>query len=71
MPKLSNSIQAGLCITEKFHLKKYRSNPSEVLLGKGVLKISNKFTGEHSCRSVISIKLLCNFTEITGRGVLP
>ena len=24
----------------------------------------SKFTGEHPCRSVISIKLLCNFTEI-------
>ena len=25
----------------------------------------SKFTGEHPCRSVISIKLLCNFIEIT------
>ena len=25
-------------------------------LGKGVLKICNKFTGEHPCRSVISMK---------------
>ena len=32
---------------------------------KGVLKIRSKFTGEHPCRSVISIKLLCNFIEIT------
>ena len=30
-----------------------------VLLGKGALKIWSKFTGEHPCRSVISIKLLC------------
>ena len=29
--------------------------------GKGVLKICRKFTGEHPCRSAISIKLLCNF----------
>ena len=29
-------------------------------LEKVVLKIFSKFTGEHSCRSVISIKLLCN-----------
>ena len=35
-----------------------RSSPSEVFLGKGVLKICSKFTGEHSCRSAISIKLL-------------
>ena len=39
----------------------YRSNSLEVFLGKGVLKICSKFTGEHPCRSVISIKLLCNF----------
>ena len=30
----------------------------------GVLKICSKFTGEHACRSVISIKPLCNFIEI-------
>ena len=34
-----------------------RSSPSEVFLGKGVLKICSKFTGEHPCRSAISIKL--------------
>ena len=38
-----------------------RSIPPEVLLRKGVLKISSKFTGEHPCRSVISIKLPSNF----------
>ena len=33
-----------------------------------VLKIYSKFTGEHPCQSVISIKLqLCNFIEITLR----
>ena len=32
---------------------------------KGVLKICSKFTGGHPCRSVISIKLLGNFIEIT------
>ena len=41
-----------------------RSSPSEVLLEKRVLKICSKFTGEHPRRSVISIKLLCNFIEI-------
>ena len=40
------------------------SSPPEVVLGKGALKICSKFTGEHPCRSVISIKLLCYFTEI-------
>ena len=40
-----------------------RSSSPEVFLGKGVLKICSKFTGEHPCRSVISIKLLCNNTH--------
>ena len=31
---------------------------------KGVLKICSKFTGEHTCRSVISIKFICKFIEI-------
>ena len=35
-----------------------RSSPSVVFLGKGVLKICTNITGEHSCQSVISIKLL-------------
>ena len=39
--------------------------PTDVLLRKGVLKICSKFTGEHPCRSAISIKLLFNFIEIT------
>ena len=42
-----------------------RSSPPEVFLGKCVLKICSKFTGEHPCRSVISIKLQSNFIEIT------
>ena len=39
-----------------------RSHP-EVFLGKGVLKICSKFTGDHPCRSVISIKLQSNHTS--------
>ena len=35
-----------------------------MFLVKGVLKICSKFTGEHPCCSVISIKLLCNFIEL-------
>ena len=42
-----------------------RSSHSAVFLRKGVLKVCSKFTGEHPCRSVISIKLLWNFIEIT------
>ena len=50
-------------------IMKYRSSPSEVLLGKGALKIYIKFTENiHAeVRSVISIKLLWNFIEITLR----
>ena len=40
--------------------KKYRSSHSKVFLGKGVLKICRKFTGEHACRNAISIKLQSN-----------
>ena len=43
-------------ITEKM----FRSSRPEVFLAKGVLKICSKFTGEHPCRSVISIKLQSN-----------
>ena len=35
----------------------YKSSRPEAFLEKGVLKICNKFTGEHLCRSAIS----CNF----------
>ena len=49
-----------------------RSSHLEVFLGKGVLKICSKFTGEHPCRSAISIKLQSNFIEITLRhGCFP
>ena len=34
-----------------------RSSHTEVFLGKAVLKICSNFTGEHPCRSAISIKL--------------
>ena len=47
--------------------KVYRSNLPEVFLGKDVLKICGKFTSEHPCRSVISIKLRSKFIEITLR----
>ena len=43
------------------------SRPPEVFLRKDIPKIYSKFTGKHPCRSVISIKLLCNFIEITFR----
>ena len=43
------------------------SSHPEVFLGKDVRKICSKFTGEHPCRSVISIKLQSKFIEITIR----
>ena len=50
----------------------FRKSPPDVLLGKGVPKICSKFTGEHPRHSVISIKLLCKFIEITLRhGCYP
>ena len=38
-----------------------------MFLGKFVLKMCSKFTREHPCRSVISIKLQSNFIEIALR----
>ena len=38
-----------------------------MFLGKAVLKICSKFTGEHPCRSAILVKLQSNFIEITLR----
>ena len=45
----------------------FKSSPPEVFLGKVVLKICSKFTGEYPCQSVISIKLQIKFIEITLR----
>ena len=44
----------------------FRNSRLEVLLRKDVRKVCNKFTGEHPCRSLISIKLLCRFIEIAS-----
>ena len=41
------------------------SSHPDVFLLTGILKICSKFTGKHSCRSVIAIKLQSNFIEIT------
>ena len=55
------------CDTFRTIFVMFRSNHPEVFFGKDVLKICSKFTEEHLCWSVISIKLLCNFIEITHR----
>ena len=47
--------------------RKIRSSHPKVFLGKGILKICSKFTGEHTYRVAISIKLQSNFIEITLR----
>ena len=52
-------------ICKKMFYPQVRSNPPDVFLGKGALKKSSKFTRENLCRSVILIKLLCNFFKIT------
>ena len=49
-----------------------RSSQPEVFYENVILKICSQFTREQPCRSVISIKLLCNFIEITlRRGCSP
>ena len=51
------SVSVFVAFLEKKKPNRYRSSHSEVFLQKGVLKICSKCTGEHSCQSVISIKL--------------
>ena len=50
---------------QAFRLATFRNSHPEVFLRKGVSKICSKFTGQHPCRSVVSIKLQSNFIEIT------
>ena len=57
IPKLRNAKFINTNILESSDAQTRNSHP-EVFLGKGALKICSKFTGEHPCRSVISIKLL-------------
>ena len=55
-----NSLN-NLQYTKSFYKQKQASRG---VLRKSVQKICSKFIGEHPCRSVISIKLLCKFIEI-------
>ena len=61
--KKSTSGKPALC----FESTQFTSSLPEVFLVKRVLEICSKFTGEHPCRSVISIKLQSNLFEITLR----
>ena len=59
-----------LQLTKKLYdVSSFRSSRPEVILGKGVLKICSKFTGEQPCRSAISIKFQssCNFDDVARR----
>ena len=56
-----------MAITSLVFTSSKRSSRPEVLLGKGALKICSTFTGEHPCRSAISIKLQSSFIEIILR----
>ena len=48
-----------------------RSSRPEVFLEKDALKICSRFTGEHPCRSVISVKLLCTGKYVYTRLKVP
>ena len=45
----------------------FQQKSSVGVIVKSVQKIRSKFTGEHSCRNMISIKVQSNFIEITLR----
>ena len=66
-----DSLQAFERLQNKFignsNIWRNGSSRPDVSLGKGVLKLYSKFTGEHSCQSAISINLQSNFTEIALR----
>ena len=62
-------IVISLITDNEMHRQNSKSSRSEAFLGKSVLKICSKFTGERPWRSVISIKLQSNFIEITHFGM--
>ena len=64
--KISRSAFLSAYIEITFFLF-YQKQSSKGVLRKSVLKICSKFTGEHHCQIVISVKWLCNFIEITLR----
>ena len=52
----------------KLKVKNFQKQPSRDVLIKRCSENYSKFTGEeHPCRSVISVKLLCNFIGIALR----
>ena len=57
---LGNRKQPDLGFSPDDSMQPIRNSCSEVFLEKGVQKTSSKFTGEHPCRGLISVKLLCH-----------
>ena len=53
--------------TQNCYLTDYSRSSTKVFLGKGILEIFSKFTGEQSCQRLVSIKLQSNFIEFTHR----
>ena len=64
---LGNRKQPDLGFSPDDSMQPIRNSCSEVFLEKVVQKTSSEFTGEHTCGALISVKLLCNFIEITLR----
>ena len=50
-PKLTLQAWFIYCMTVVLQIQRVRSSPSEVFLGKSVLKICSNFTGEYPCLS--------------------
>ena len=60
-----------LCEVTKLKFINFRSSSPEVFLGKGVLKLYRKFTGEHPCRRVIQLTCFATLLKsYFGMGVL-
>ena len=56
-----------ICDTFNSQITFCKSSRPEAFLRQDILKICRKFTGEHTCRSVISKNLFCSLIEITLR----
>ena len=65
MPKCDFNIDAKQLRVVLISTVGIRCSPPKMFLGKGVLKICRKSTGEDLCRSVNLVRLLYNFIEIT------
>ena len=57
---ISNIVNSREICRSKWTNERGRSSPPEVFLGKGVLKICSKSTGEHPYQSVITLRHGCS-----------